>query len=353
MSGWRRLSLSGVLLGVIATYAYCVAEKTYLWPFSPHPMYSGIQGRDFGTRVVMGVSAAGEFRLEGKHGRPMTPSMVRASLSGKRGKSVRRTLDTFVKLYDARRARYPDDPEYPELLGLRVYQQSWRMGKPGSALPKPRRRLLSSTLLMPEALEAEVAQQKQGTSVASVALPAGDILIEVGPGLGEPVVSVIKDARASGGVAYSVRSPTKGKPSKSPASHIDVTFDAPAGKYWLWLRGTSSKQRGQDSVWLQFDREIGTDSMKALGKVEAGGFGNWRDAFPKGVFAWSSVAPGAPAHRLTLQKAGEHRLRISAREAPAIVDQIWLSREQREAPSFSGPLTADQTEERRTLDDGL
>ena len=122
------------------------------------------------------------------------------------------------------------------------------------------------------------------------------------------------------------------KPLAGPENRAEFEFEAPAGTYYIWVRGKNiDGDNLSDAAWLQFDEAIGTDRLGA-GYGHAKGFGNWLDRFPANTYAWSSALPQDPPQTVTFDVAGRHRLRLQPRHPGHVVEQIWLSRTQKDLP---------------------
>lgn len=108
-----------------------------------------------------------------------------------------------------------------------------------------------------------------------------------------------------------------------PTNFFEMEFEADAGTYYIWIRGKSDGDVGSDSIWIQFDDEIGTNSeWRAPGK----GLGNWRDVAPPGKYCWgSNLAPPISVESVTFKTSGKHKLRTQPRQVKHRIDQIWLS----------------------------
>lgn len=108
-----------------------------------------------------------------------------------------------------------------------------------------------------------------------------------------------------------------------PTTFFEVEFEADAGTYYIWIRGKSDGDTGTDSVWIQFDDEIGTNSDW---RSPEKGLGNWRDVAPPGKYCWgSNLAPPASVESVTFKTSGKHKLRVQPRQVKHRLDQIWLS----------------------------
>lgn len=115
-----------------------------------------------------------------------------------------------------------------------------------------------------------------------------------------------------------------------PKVYIETNFSAPAGRYYVWLRGKSDTDSElTDSVWLQVDNQIKTRQ----GSVH---LGNWNSFHEMGIYAW-----GSDVHNpiiILLKHSGEHTIRIQPRQVPHRIDQIWLSRSQYRIPNTNQPI---------------
>ncbi|MDY6844964.1 MAG: acyltransferase [Thermodesulfobacteriota bacterium] len=138
-------------------------------------------------------------------------------------------------------------------------------------------------------------------------------------------VRMVKDKKASIGQAIEFFSGANQRTESEPEVYIDMLFSAPAGRYFIWLRGKSDINSGYtDSVWLQVDDQIGT---------QGGGIrlGNWLDVHPVGVYGWAGDTDDPMF--IELKHTGDHRIRIQPRQTPHRIDQIWLSRTQHRIPN--------------------
>jgi hypothetical protein len=125
-------------------------------------------------------------------------------------------------------------------------------------------------------------------------------------------------------------------PVAQPTDFADFEFDAPAGEYFIWIRGKNLNGLvTSDAVWLQFDEMIGTKRLGAT-YSDRRGFGNWLDEYPVNTFAWSSALPDEKPQTVRFDRSGQHRLRLQPRHPGHVVEQIWLSqtRETLPKPAF-------------------
>jgi len=143
-------------------------------------------------------------------------------------------------------------------------------------------------------------------------------------------VRVVNDEEASIGQAIEFFSGANQRVESQPKVYIEMRFSAPAGRYFVWLRGKSDINSGYtDSVWLQVDDQIGTSNRSVR-------MGNWLDIHPAGVYGWAGDNDDPIAIQLT--HSGDHKIRIQPRQTPHRIDQIWLSRSQHQIPNTSIPI---------------
>ena len=148
--------------------------------------------------------------------------------------------------------------------------------------------------------------------------------------------SVRNDTTAAGSAAVGnpdAGAPKAADPSASPASYVDITFNADAGKpYHLWLRlKADNDDWHNDSVWLQFSgsvdaagnpvNRIGTTSGTWVSLEECSGCGEqgwgWQDN------AYGSRGDLGPS--IYFAASGPQTIRMQIREDGLSVDQIVLS----------------------------
>lgn len=137
--------------------------------------------------------------------------------------------------------------------------------------------------------------------------------------------SSLADSTAAAGVA--IRSKDWGDakvttPSAAPADYFEYTFSAAAGTaYRLWIRGRATNNYwASDSVYAQFDGQIGTTAAHTVNLEDCGGCGlagwGWQDN------GWGA---GVLGPTIQFSTAGTHRIRVQTREDGFIIDQIVLS----------------------------
>jgi glucans biosynthesis protein C len=143
-------------------------------------------------------------------------------------------------------------------------------------------------------------------------------------------VRVVSDEGASIGRAIEFVSGANQRVQSQPTVYVEMRFSAPAGRYFVWVRGKSDIDNGYtDSVWLQVDNQIGAGTRSVR-------LGNWLDVHPAGVYGWAGDTDDPVAIELT--RSGDHRLRIQPRQTPHRIDQIWLSRSQPRIPDTTKPI---------------
>jgi hypothetical protein len=143
-------------------------------------------------------------------------------------------------------------------------------------------------------------------------------------------VRLVKDEAASIGRAIEFSSGANQRVKSQPEVYVEMRFSAPAGRYFVWLRGKTDINSGYtDSVWLQVDDQIGSGGRSVR-------LGNWLDVHAAGVYAWAGDTDDPIAIELT--DSGDHRIRIQPRQTPHRIDQIWLSRLQHRIPNTTRPV---------------
>jgi hypothetical protein len=143
-------------------------------------------------------------------------------------------------------------------------------------------------------------------------------------------VRVVNDEEASGGQAIEFLSGANQHTESQPKVYVEMRFSAPAGLYIVWLRGKTDINSGYtDSVWVQVDDQIGTQTRSAR-------MGNWLDVHPAGVYGWAGDTDDPVA--VVLKHTGDHTIRIQPRQTPHRIDQIWLSRFQHRIPNTADPI---------------
>ena len=143
-------------------------------------------------------------------------------------------------------------------------------------------------------------------------------------------VRVVNDEETSRGQAIEFFSGASQRAQSQPEVYVEMRFSAPTGRYIVWLRGKTDVNNGYtDSVWVQVDDQIGTQTRSAR-------MGNWLDIHPAGVYGWAGDTDDPVA--VLLKHTGDHTIRIQPRQTPHRIDQIWLSRSQHRIPNTVDPI---------------
>ncbi len=162
--------------------------------------------------------------------------------------------------------------------------------------------------------------------------PEKDIILDAGSITDRSSIGInlVNDNDASNGQAVEFSAGANIRAKSNPEVYFETRFSAPAGRYYVWLRGKSDKTNRADSVWLQVDDQIGTRK----GALCAG---NWLDTHPAGVYGWAGNSNRPIA--IELKRDGDHTIRIQPRQIPHRIDQIWLSRSQLRIPNTFQPIS--------------
>ncbi len=143
-------------------------------------------------------------------------------------------------------------------------------------------------------------------------------------------VRVVSDEGASIGRAIEFVSGANQRVESQPTVYVEMRFSAPAGRYFVWLRGKSDIDNGYtDSVWLQVDDQVGTGNRSVR-------LGNWLDVHPAGVYGWAGDTDDPVV--IELSHSGDHKIRIQPRQTPHRIDQVWLSRSQHRIPDTTNSI---------------
>jgi hypothetical protein len=338
MSRRRKALVSVITLAFVIAAGVQIVENRDDWPFSNFHMYSRIQSNRHATTVALGVGPDGEFFLETTMTAPITGSRLQAALSAlaRRSKKGSRALEVIHSIYE--RGRALGRHTGPRLIALRLVTRSWsKLQANLSNLTSPREQEKAYVAFLDDSTRATLARRAKGDA------PPAELQRMTGPGTVIAASSMtlsgqaelLDDRYAGTGKALVIRGKASRKqPQAQPEGFAEAHFTVPSGTYQIWLRGTVARGKRQGSVWLQFDNQIRSRSSPSKGR----GFGHWARLYPAGAYGWSSAVPGSRPASIKLA-AGKHRLRISARHGNCVVDQIWLSRDQREAPTWTGPVT--------------
>jgi len=151
--------------------------------------------------------------------------------------------------------------------------------------------------------------------------------------MSEDNVKLVDDPDASNGLALEFIGGENNPAVADPTAWIKVDFNAEAAEYFIWIRCTTDGDTLTDSLWLQFDEEIGTLDHTADKDAPARGVGNWRDVFDAGTYKWASQdVPPPSVVTIKFAEEGLHTILMQPRQQPFFIDQILLSQDQDERP---------------------
>jgi glucan biosynthesis protein C len=162
--------------------------------------------------------------------------------------------------------------------------------------------------------------------------PGQDILLDSKSitGRSSTGIRMVNDQEASKGQAIELISGANEQAVSNPEVYFEMQFSAPAGRYFIWLRGKTDIDNGYtDSVWLQADDQIGIQGKSVR-------LGNWLDVHPAGSYGWAGDTDD-PIF-IELKHTGDHTIRIQPRQIPHKIDQILLSRTQHRIPNTGDPI---------------
>lgn len=143
-------------------------------------------------------------------------------------------------------------------------------------------------------------------------------------------IQVVEDEKASIGSAIELFSGAAQSKKAKPTVYFDMEFSAPAGRYFVWIRGKcETKGEMADSIWLQTDNQINNRK----GSVH---LGNWNTFQPIGEYSWAGNIH--IPYIILLKHSGKHIIRIQPRQIPHRIDQIWLSCSQDRIPDSNQPV---------------
>lgn len=321
MSVGRVVLAASLCLTIVSLQLWQTVAERDDWPLSSFPMYSWRQPRGATRFTLVGVTATGEEVLTGDHTRPLTGARLRAVLgkgAKQAGKSLVPTLCQNLQKLGG------------EFSALRIYRHDWRINAELKGLGKKGKLVSVVPVLCPAQRERlEAASTKGAPPVVPVQAPPDTIVLEAEGAEIAGEATVVDDKQASGGRAVSLQGAKSTAPHSS-SSRLTLRFEAPAGKYRLWLRGKTATKA---SLWAQVNEQIGTSDS-----LSSDGVGHFTDGFPKGVYVWSSRTPGASPVTVKFVETGAQSLVISLRNGRAELDQVVLTKHWPEHPLHHHPV---------------
>jgi hypothetical protein len=155
MTTARRDLVIRVAFLLVGAHVLAIVAKIEQWPLSHYPMYSHLQGPEISNCVLFGVTSDGsEVRLQKYvHWAPFGANRFRTGLGvakdrdqrgRERSSSATPVLPGAVaqalNIYDRNRAAGLHDG--PPLVGLRLYEATWRLDRELKNLDQPEQRTL-------------------------------------------------------------------------------------------------------------------------------------------------------------------------------------------------------------------
>lgn len=149
--GWIvQATIIGLLLGSIGA----IVTGREIWPFSPYPMYAGIQSPTTTEHVLVGIVDGGEVPVPADWITPFDGPRLAAVLARAAGDDPHRRdaiLRAAIDRYEARRAAGEHDG--PALRGLRLHALTWTLDVATMHAP-PDERVLIAEYVLPDARSA-------------------------------------------------------------------------------------------------------------------------------------------------------------------------------------------------------
>ena len=153
--------------------------------------------------------------------------------------------------------------------------------------------------------------------------------------MSEENIGIVEDEDASNGLALQFTGGANNPAVADPTAWFKVDFWAEEAEYFIWVRARTADDgdTSVDSLWVQFDDQIGTLQHTADKDAPARGLGNWRDVFDAGIYVWSSQdVPPPTVVSVKFKKEGLHTILLQPRQVPHFIDQVLLSQDQDERP---------------------
>ncbi len=319
MSVGRVALATGLCSTVVGLQVWQTIAERDDWPLSSYPMYSWRQPSGATRFTLVGVTAAGEKVLTSEYTRPLTGARLRAVLgrgATKAGKSLVPTLCRNLQTLGE------------EFSALRIYRHDWRINAALKNLDKKGKLVSTVPVLCPAQRDRLDADNKPESP--AMPAPPGSLVLEAESGEISGEAAIVTDPQASRGRAVSLAGTKSNEPSES-SSQLTFRFEAPAGKYRLWLRGKTSTAA---SLWAQVNQQVGTSDSLARD-----GLGHFTEGFPKSLYAWSSQRPGVSPIAVEFDETGTQSLVLSLRKGRAELDQVVFTNHWPEHPLHNRPVT--------------
>jgi len=128
MRGIRGAIVNATIAAMLVGSIGAIVTGREMWPFSPYPMYAGIQGPTTTERVLVGITADGEIPVPAKWIHPFDGPRLAAVLARAAGTDASRRdriLRAALDRYEALRADGAHDG--PPITGLRLYALTWTL----------------------------------------------------------------------------------------------------------------------------------------------------------------------------------------------------------------------------------
>lgn len=149
MSKRRLLLVHAVIALLICGSLYDIITGSEHWPFSPYPMYSGVQReRSLSSQWLFGVVEEEPYReipIRGyQYIQPFDQTRLTLALIRARGNSNKQLLNQALRdcLVRYERLRLAGLHDGPPLRGLKIYELEWKLDPKASNLNEPYRRTL-------------------------------------------------------------------------------------------------------------------------------------------------------------------------------------------------------------------
>ena len=340
MSAARKLSVMGGAVLLVALALWQVIEARDDWPLSNFNLYSFIAGRTATRYVVAGFGPEGETELKRWQIRlAASPkfALERLRRDPRRMKRFIKQVRTEYERTNEQRARDGKD-RLPELAGIRIIRERWRLKSNMKGADRPKRKLLQTLYIPPAPLTERIKQEASGKAAVLEAkpVPASDLVLEAEQGALDGAARVVSDKYAY----ESSSNPQAGaavllKSRKKSPGKVTLSFETDRSEVWLLMRLRTNSRKAPGIVTLKLDGK----TPRAL-KKGAGNFGRY---YRKG-WVWTSRSLAHPPVKLKLKKkkgkraTSKHRLTIAAKRGDVVVDQVWLSTKPRELPLDNRPV---------------